>query len=82
MVSDQDRVVEQIWVNITEATKITGYNRGHMSRLVRTIWNQPEETRPIKLRHRTSGYELWLPDLIEYMEKIARGPYLKESENK
>lgn len=78
----EERVVEEIWVNVTEATEITGYNRGHILRLARTMWHQPEESRLIKLRKRSSGYDLWLPDLMAYIEKEGRGPYIKQAENK
>jgi predicted DNA-binding transcriptional regulator AlpA len=80
-VSDQT-LIEEIWVNVTESAEITGYNRGHVWRLVHNMWRLPEENRPIKLRKRSSGYELWLPDLMAYVDKEGRGPYLKNSENK
>ena len=82
VISSRESRVKKIWVNVSEAAEITGYNRGHMWRLVNTMWNQPEDERPVKLRRRTTGYELWLPDLIGYMEKEARGPYSKQSERR
>jgi hypothetical protein len=31
----------------------------------------------IKLRKRSGRYELWLPDLLTYIEEIGYGPYPK-----
>ena len=78
--SDQQSV-EPTWVNVTEAAAITGYNRQYFLKLAAKLWQQPEATRPIKMRKRSSGYDLWLPDLMVYIEKEARGPYVKHPEN-
>jgi hypothetical protein len=80
-VSDQPNIVEEIWVNVTEAAEITGYNRKYALQLAGKLWQIPEETRPVRMRKRTSGYDLWLPDLMAYIEKEGRGPYLKHPEN-
>lgn len=66
--------VEQIWVNTAEAAEYTGYNRGHLSLLGMQMWNKPENEREIKTKKRSSGYEMWLPDLVVYTNKIGRGP--------
>ena len=79
--SDQP-LIEEIWVNVTEAAGITGYNRQYVMRLANKIWQQPEEGRPVKMRKRSSGYDMWLPDLMTYLEKEGRGPYIKHTENK
>lgn len=78
----EPKIVEETWVNVTEAAEITGYNRGHILRLARTMWHQSEADRPVKLRKRTSGYDLWLPDLMTYIQREARGPYTKRPENR
>jgi hypothetical protein len=68
---------QEIWVNVTEAAEITGYFRDHLRKLATRIWKQPEDKREIRLRKRSSGYEIWLPDLLAYIEKPARGPQPK-----
>lgn len=62
------------WVNVTEAAKITGFHRDHMRKLVTRLWKIPEEEREVKMIRRSGGYELWLPDLLEYIKKTTRGP--------
>jgi len=74
-VTDQPAIVEEIWVNTTEGAEITGYNQQYLMRLAQKVSQQPEEEREIKIRRRR-GYELWLPDLVAYIER-ARGPYTK-----
>jgi hypothetical protein len=77
MDDEKDEKIEAIWVNVTEGAQITGYNRGYVVQLAKRLWDQPEDSREIRVRKRTSGYELWLPDLVTYMKK--RGPYQKSS---
>jgi hypothetical protein len=67
--------VEQIWVNVTEATGITGYSRVHVQKLARDNWKLPEAQRLIRIRKRSSGYDIWLPDLVNYIENHGLGPY-------
>jgi hypothetical protein len=69
--------VEEIWVNVTEGAQKTGYNRNHVMRVARKIWGQPEDQRRIKIRRRTTGYELWLPDLVKYVKIPGHGPQRK-----
>jgi hypothetical protein len=69
--------VEKIWVNTAEAAEITGYNRGHLSLLAMQMLEKPENEREIKTKRRSSGYEMWLPDLVIYTHKIGRGPQRK-----
>lgn len=73
-----DSRIEETWVNVTEGAEITGYNRGYVVKLAKVIWDQPEAEREIRLRKRSNGYELWLPDLVRYAQK--RGPYVKNSD--
>jgi hypothetical protein len=68
---------EEIWVTTTEASEITGYDVGYLQKLANKLWKQPEGQRVIKLRSRSRRYELWLPDLVEYMTKYGTGPYQK-----
>jgi hypothetical protein len=74
-------LVEEIWVNVTEGAEKTGYNRQYVMKLVGKIWRQPEETRPIRLRKRTNGYDIWLPDLMVYIEQSRHGPYGKRTDD-
>lgn len=67
-------VVEEIWVNTTEGEQITGYHRRYLQLLARKFSKLPENERLIRIRRRTSGYELWLPDIITYIELHGYGP--------
>jgi hypothetical protein len=69
--------VEEIWVNVTEASKITGYSRPHMQKLARENWNMSEKARHIRIVKRSNGYDMWLPDVVRYMEDLGYGPYGK-----
>jgi hypothetical protein len=76
-----DLGVEEIWVTVTEAAEKTGYNHHTMRKMIWKIAGQPEDKREIQLRKRSYGWELWLPDLFEYIgEKPGRGPKGKRSE--
>lgn len=65
---------EEIWVNTTEASEITGYNPDYLQQLARKIWRKPEAERVIKLRNRSRRYEFWLPDLVKYIQEHGYGP--------
>ncbi len=70
--------VEPIWVMTREAAEITGYSYPYIQELVNKIRQLPENERPIRLRTRVSRFnELWLPDLIAYVENIGHGPHTK-----
>lgn len=69
--------VEQTWVNVTEGAEITSYNRDHLRQFVRKLWNMPESERSIQIRKRTNGFELWLPDLVAYVNEPGHGPQRK-----
>ena len=71
---------KEIWVDIHEATELTGYHLESMRKVVHRISRQPEEERDIKMRKRSSRWELWLPDLIVYLRKPGRGPHRKANE--
>jgi hypothetical protein len=71
--------VEEIWVNTREGAEKTGYNRQYVKLLAMKTWRQPEKERLIQIRKRSNGFELWLPDLAEYISNNGRGPYQKKS---
>lgn len=66
--------VTETWVNVTEGAEITGYHRDHVQRLARNSWKLPENEREIRVRLRSNGYDIWLPDLVKYIEGLKRGP--------
>jgi hypothetical protein len=72
---------QEIWVDLYEAAEITGYNRASIRNLIQRINQQPEEEREIKLRKRSSRWELWLPDFIGYIKVPGRGAHRKRDEN-
>jgi hypothetical protein len=74
-----DLGVEEIWVNVTEGAELSGYNADHVRLLARDNWRLPEAQRLIKVRKRTNGYDIWLPDLIRYKTEVGRGPHEKNS---
>jgi len=69
--------VEEIWVNLSEAAEITGYNSGSLRKLAWTMSQELEEQPPIKVRKRSNGWEMWLPDLLAYVKRPRRGPPVK-----
>ena len=68
---------EEIWVNATEAAEITGYSSSYLRKVVRETWRLPETQRLIKIRKRSRGYDMWLPDIIRYIAQHGHGPYQK-----
>jgi hypothetical protein len=66
--------VEEIWVNVTEGAEITGYHPDHVRELARNNWKLPNDERLIKIRKRSNGYDIWLPDLIQYKSTHGKGP--------
>ena len=69
--------VEEIWVNTNEGAEYSGYHRDYVQKLARDNWNLPEDERVIRVRRRIDRYDLWLPDLIQYMNEIGKGPHSK-----
>jgi hypothetical protein len=69
--------VEEIWVNTNEAAEITGYNRFSLSKIASMMAQEPEDQRAVKVRKRSNGWELWLPDLMVYVKRPRRGPPIK-----
>jgi hypothetical protein len=74
---DHDLNVDEIWVNTTEAAEFTGYNYHSIRKVIQRIASQPEESREIKMRRRTTGWEMWLPDLMAYVKRPRSGPPIK-----
>jgi prophage antirepressor-like protein len=68
---------EEIWVNATEAAEITGYSASHLRIIARETLSLPEDQRLIKIRKRSRGYDMWLPDIIRYISQHGHGPYQK-----
>ena len=67
---------QEIWVMTVEGAELTGYNREYLEKLATKNWRLPEDERIIKLRKRAGRfYELWLPDLLRYIEEIGNGPH-------
>jgi hypothetical protein len=65
---------QQAWVLTSEAAEMTGYNVNYVQKLARKLWLQDEAERLIKLRKRGGQYELWLPDLLNYIKEHGYGP--------
>jgi hypothetical protein len=66
---------QQIWVTTREGAEVTGYNSQYLEKLANKNWRLPEDERLIKLRKRSGRYELWLPDVLIYIEEIGYGPH-------
>jgi hypothetical protein len=67
--TEPDKIVpDEIWVNTNEGAEITGYFSAHVRKLARDNWKLPEDQRLIRVRRRVERYEIWLPDLIKYIE--------------
>ena len=69
--------VEEIWVNMSEAAEISGYSYHRVRKLAWQMGQEPEEQRAIKVRKRSNGWEMWLPDLMSYAQRSRTGPPLK-----
>ena len=66
---------QEIWVMTTEGAELTGYNKQYLEKLARKNSLLPEDERVIKVRMRSNRHELWLPDLLRYIEEIGYGPH-------
>lgn len=71
---------QDIWVLTSEAAEITGYNTEHVRKLARDNWNLPEDERVIRVRSRGNRYDIWLPDLLKYIEERGYGPHQKNKD--
>jgi len=68
---------QEIWVDLYEAAEFTGYSVVGLRKLIARTNQKPEEERELRVRKRTSRWELWLPDLIAYTQQSNRGPNRK-----
>jgi hypothetical protein len=66
---DEPILVEEIWVNVQQGAEKTGRHIDHIRRLARESWRLPEDQRPIRIRKDGHPYLIWLPDLVNYVEK-------------
>ena len=67
---------QQVWVTTNEAEELTGYNRQYLKQMAYKNAKLPEDERLIKVRMRSGRfYELWLPDLLRYIQEIGYGPH-------
>lgn len=66
--TDEKQAVGRIWVGVAQGAEITGLRKEYLRELALSIWAQPAEERPVKIRFRSKRYEFWLPDLIPYIE--------------
>jgi hypothetical protein len=73
--------VEAIWVNTAEGAEITGYNPQSLKNIAYKMAQEPEDQRVIKVRRRSSRWELWLPDLMLYVNRQRPGPILKSKKS-
>jgi hypothetical protein len=81
MANDEVKQVEEIWVNTAEGAQVTGYDPDSLRKLASNMAKKPEEERTIKVRRRTSGWEMWLPDLVHYVKQPRPGPILKSKKS-
>lgn len=67
---------QEIWVMTREGAELTGYSHEYVEKLGKKNWRLPEDERQIKVRKRSGFfYELWLPDLLRYIDEIGYGPH-------
>ena len=67
---------QEIWVMTREGAELTGYSREYVEKLAHKNLQLPEDERQIKVRRRSGHYyELWLPDVLRYIDEIGYGPH-------
>ena len=66
---------QEIWVFMSEGSEATGYNSQYLKKLAQKMSKLPENERMIRVRMRKRRYELWLPDLLNYIDEIGYGPH-------
>jgi hypothetical protein len=79
MTEAEIKQLEEIWVDLYEAAERTGYSIDGMRKVAQRMSRQPENEREIKMRKRTSRWEMWLPDLLTYIERPFRGARKKDT---
>ena len=66
---------QEIWVMTREAEELTGYSAEYVEKLAYKNFRLPDDERQIKVRKRSRFfYEVWLPDLLRYIDEIGYGP--------
>ena len=66
---------QEIWVMTNEGAELTGYNGRYLEQLAKKNLMLLEDEREIKVRKRSGRLELWLPDLLRYIEETGYGPH-------
>lgn len=67
---------QEIWVMTREGAQLTGYSHEYVEQLARKNLKLSDDERQIKVRKRSGFfYELWLPDLLQYIDEIGYGPH-------
>jgi hypothetical protein len=67
---------QEIWVTSDEGETLTGYNRRYLTQLASKNLKLSDDERHIKVRKRAGQYyEIWLPDLLRYIQEIGYGPH-------
>jgi hypothetical protein len=66
---------QEVWVMTAEGAELTGYNARYLEKLAKKNSLLPENERDIKVRMRSNRHELWLPDLLRYIQEIGYGPH-------
>jgi hypothetical protein len=66
---------QEIWVMTAEGARITGYSGRYLGQIAKKNLRLPEDERQIRVRMRSNRHELWLPDLLRYIEEIGYGPH-------
>lgn len=61
-------MVEEIWVKVDEGAQRTGHHVDHVRRLARENMRLPDDERLLRVRKEGKAYEIWLPDLVNYVE--------------
>lgn len=74
MPEELPNINDETWVSTVEAEQITGYARRYLQQLARHFYSLPENERLIRVRKRNIGYELWLPDIVKYIDEHGNGP--------
>jgi len=69
-----EHMTEEIWVNTSEGAEITGYDQQYLTRLALKNSRLPEDERLIRVHNRAGRHEIWLPDLLKYIEEHGHGP--------
>ena len=70
---------QETWVMTREGAELTGYSREYLEQLSRKNFRLSDDERDIKVRMRSNRYELWLPDLLRYIDEIGYGPHQNKS---